>query len=72
SAPFPQAKFLPTGGINERNLHDYLELPAVIAAGGSWMVERSLVVEGAWHEITRRTAEAVSLAQRKTPAIDPR
>lgn len=62
SAPFPHLRFMPTGGVSAANLHDYLELPAVIAAGGSWMVERSLVVAGAWDEIERRTAEAVTLA----------
>jgi 2-dehydro-3-deoxyphosphogluconate aldolase/(4S)-4-hydroxy-2-oxoglutarate aldolase len=62
SAPFPQLRFLPTGGVNAGNLHDYLDLPAVIAAGGSWMVERSLVTAGEWDEITGRTAEAVALA----------
>ncbi len=62
SAPFPQLRFMPTGGVNAKNLHEYLDIPAVIAAGGSWMVERSLVTAGEWDEITRRTAEAVALA----------
>ena len=62
SAPFPQLRFMPTGGVSAKNLHDYLNLPAVIAAGGSWMVDRSLVTAGDWDEITRRTAEAVALA----------
>ncbi|QAY70256.1 bifunctional 4-hydroxy-2-oxoglutarate aldolase/2-dehydro-3-deoxy-phosphogluconate aldolase [Xylanimonas protaetiae] len=62
SAPFPGLRFMPTGGVNAANLHDYLDLPAVIAAGGSWMVERPLVTAGDWAEITRRTAEAVALA----------
>ncbi len=64
SAPFPGLRFMPTGGVNAGNLHDYLGLPAVIAAGGSWMVERTLVTSGDWAEITRRTAEAVALAAR--------
>lgn len=62
SAPFGQVRFMPTGGVNAKNLHEYLEIPAVIAAGGSWMVERSLVTAGQWDEITRRSAEAVALA----------
>ncbi|WP_425954838.1 bifunctional 4-hydroxy-2-oxoglutarate aldolase/2-dehydro-3-deoxy-phosphogluconate aldolase [Xylanimonas sp. McL0601] len=66
SAPFPQVRFMPTGGVNAVNLHDYLDLPSVIAAGGSWMVERPLVTAGDWAEITRRTVEAVALAAPRT------
>ncbi|WP_265520826.1 bifunctional 4-hydroxy-2-oxoglutarate aldolase/2-dehydro-3-deoxy-phosphogluconate aldolase [Oerskovia flava] len=62
SAPFPGVRFVPTGGVGAANLLDYLALPAVHAAGGSWMVERSLVAAGDWAEITRRTREAVALA----------
>jgi 2-dehydro-3-deoxyphosphogluconate aldolase / (4S)-4-hydroxy-2-oxoglutarate aldolase len=62
SAPFPQMKFIPTGGVNATNLRDYLDLPATLAVGGSWMVDRALVAENAWDEIRRRTAEAVALA----------
>ena len=62
AAPFPNLRFMPTGGVSANNLHDYLGLSAVIAVGGSWMVERSLVTAGNWDEITRRTVEAVALA----------
>ncbi|MCL1868915.1 MAG: bifunctional 4-hydroxy-2-oxoglutarate aldolase/2-dehydro-3-deoxy-phosphogluconate aldolase [Promicromonosporaceae bacterium] len=70
SAPFPHVRFMPTGGVNAANLHDYLDLPSVIAAGGSWMVERPLVTSGDWAEITRRTAEAVALAAPKAASTD--
>ena len=33
---FPQVKFCPTGGITRRTANAYLELPNVIAVGGSW------------------------------------
>ena len=36
-AAFPQVEFLPTGGINESNLKEYLHCPNVFACGGSWM-----------------------------------
>ncbi|MBD8078183.1 bifunctional 4-hydroxy-2-oxoglutarate aldolase/2-dehydro-3-deoxy-phosphogluconate aldolase [Cellulosimicrobium arenosum] len=62
SAPFPGLRFVPTGGVSAANLLDYLALPAVLAAGGSWMVDRALVRAGDWAEITRRTREAVELA----------
>ena len=62
AAPFPSLKFMPTGGVTAANLRSYLDLPAVIAVGGSWMVERSLVTAGDFDEVTRRTADAVALA----------
>ncbi|MCP2263548.1 bifunctional 4-hydroxy-2-oxoglutarate aldolase/2-dehydro-3-deoxy-phosphogluconate aldolase [Promicromonospora thailandica] len=63
SAPFPGVRFVPTGGVSGANLGDYLGLQPVLAVGGSWMVERSLVTAGDWAEITRRTSEAVALAR---------
>ena len=62
SAPFPGLRFVPTGGVSAANLLDYLALPSVLAAGGSWMVDAALVRAGDTAEITRRTREAVALA----------
>jgi 2-dehydro-3-deoxyphosphogluconate aldolase/(4S)-4-hydroxy-2-oxoglutarate aldolase len=62
SAPFPGLRFVPTGGVSAANLLDYLALPSVLAAGGSWMVDAALVRAGDTAEITRRTREAVDLA----------
>lgn len=39
ASAFPGAKFMPTGGINADNITDYLRLPFVAAAGGSWMMK---------------------------------
>ena len=61
SGPFPQIKFVPTGGINATNLASYLALPKVVACGGSWMVEKALIAAGNFAEITRRSAEAIAL-----------
>jgi 2-dehydro-3-deoxyphosphogluconate aldolase/(4S)-4-hydroxy-2-oxoglutarate aldolase len=66
AAPFPQLRFVPTGGVNADNLGDYLGLKPVLAVGGSWMVEKSLVMAGDWDEITRRTRDAVALTQKET------
>ena len=41
SAPFPNVKFIPTGGINEGNYQDYLEQKNVLAVGGSWPIEEA-------------------------------
>jgi 2-dehydro-3-deoxyphosphogluconate aldolase/(4S)-4-hydroxy-2-oxoglutarate aldolase len=55
-------KFTPTGGITADNLASYLKLPVVAAIGGSWMVDKALVKDGKWSEITRLTREALELA----------
>lgn len=55
-------KFIPTGGVTSGNLADYLKVPVVAAIGGSWMVDKQLVNEGKWEEITRLTREALAAA----------
>ncbi|MCR2791523.1 bifunctional 4-hydroxy-2-oxoglutarate aldolase/2-dehydro-3-deoxy-phosphogluconate aldolase [Microbacterium sp. zg.Y625] len=67
TAPFGEVTFVPTGGISPANLEDYLDIPAVAAVGGSWMLPATAVRTGDWNEVTRLTAEAVTLA-RRTPA----
>lgn len=62
AAPFPDVRFIPTGGITAAHLATYLAHPAVLAVGGSWMVAPKLIAAGAWDEISRLTAEAVTLA----------
>ncbi|MBS3942877.1 MAG: bifunctional 4-hydroxy-2-oxoglutarate aldolase/2-dehydro-3-deoxy-phosphogluconate aldolase [Dethiobacter sp.] len=59
SAPYKMIKFVPTGGIDQKNLMDYLSLGSVLACGGSWMVKDDLILSGNFREITRLTAEAV-------------
>jgi 2-dehydro-3-deoxyphosphogluconate aldolase/(4S)-4-hydroxy-2-oxoglutarate aldolase len=52
-------RFIPTGGINGENLHQYLDLQGVIAVGGSWLVKRDLIKKKNWDEITTLTREAL-------------
>jgi 2-dehydro-3-deoxyphosphogluconate aldolase/(4S)-4-hydroxy-2-oxoglutarate aldolase len=59
SAPFPQIKFMPTGGINKDNIRDYLSFPKIIACGGSWMVKDELIKKGDFDTITKLAAEAL-------------
>lgn len=59
SAPYGQVKFMPTGGINSGNICSYLAFSKIVACGGSWMVDKKLVSEGRFDEITRLTKEAV-------------
>ncbi len=55
-------RFIPTGGVSLGNLAAYLKLPVVAAIGGSWMVDKQLVNDGKWAEITRITREALEAA----------
>ncbi len=60
AAPYPQIKFMPTGGISAKNLNDYLSFDKIIACGGSWMVDTSLINKGEFDKITELTKEAVT------------
>jgi 2-dehydro-3-deoxyphosphogluconate aldolase/(4S)-4-hydroxy-2-oxoglutarate aldolase len=63
AGPFGGVKFIPTGGISSQNLADYLSLPLVHAAGGSWMVKKQLITAGEFERITELTREAVAVVQ---------
>jgi 2-dehydro-3-deoxyphosphogluconate aldolase/(4S)-4-hydroxy-2-oxoglutarate aldolase len=43
AAPFPSARFMPTGGISLASLADYLVVPAVAAVGGTWIASRDAI-----------------------------
>ncbi len=62
SAPYPNVRFIPTGGINESNLLSYLASPRVLACGGSWMVPSQLIGDGQFDEVTALVRNAVALA----------
>ncbi|MEI6211940.1 MAG: bifunctional 4-hydroxy-2-oxoglutarate aldolase/2-dehydro-3-deoxy-phosphogluconate aldolase [bacterium] len=55
-------RFVPTGGIDSKNLREYLGLPIVAAVGGSWMVEKSLIAARNWKQIELLTREALAAA----------
>ena len=61
AGPFPQARFIPTGGISPANAADYLALPNVIAVGGSWMVPEDAIAAGDWSRIARLAASCKAL-----------
>jgi len=54
-------KFTPTGGINIKNMQDYLKLPVVAAIGGSWMVDKQVIAAGNWNKITEITQYSMEL-----------
>ena len=51
AAAFPEMSFLPTGGVNEENMLEYLSFGKVVAVGGSWMMKG---------DIRAKTASAVA------------
>ena len=59
AAPYTNMKFMPTGGINAKNINSYLAFPKILACGGSWMVKGDLVAAGEFDKITELTKEAV-------------
>ncbi len=60
--PFPDVRFVPTGGISAANAASYLALPSVAAVGGSWMVTPELIAAGDFAGITHLVREAASIA----------
>lgn len=57
SAAFPGVTFLPTGGISDKNLAEYLAWEKIFAVGGSWMMK------GSPEEITEKCRQAVEIAK---------
>ncbi len=60
AAPYVNMKFMPTGGINAKNLTSYLDFPKIIACGGSWMVSDAMIQAGEFDKIKEITREAVT------------
>lgn len=59
AAPYHKMKFMPTGGITEKNLLSYLDFPKIIACGGSWMVSEALIENKEFDKIKEITKDAV-------------
>ena len=55
AAAFPQVRFMPTGGISESNIKEYLSFGKIIACGGSWMMK------GCIADIEASTKDAMKL-----------
>lgn len=61
AAPYGDVTFMPTGGVNEKNLLDYLSFKKIICCGGSWMVPGDAIKDKDWDRIRALTASAVQL-----------
>jgi len=60
---FRDIRFMPTGGVSTANLAEYLELPSVIACGGSWLTPAKAIEAKDFGAITRLAAEASALVK---------
>ena len=65
--PFPEVRFIPTGGIDAANAAEYLAVPSVVAVGGSWMVASALLRGRDFAGIAKLAAEAVQIAAQARP-----
>ena len=63
AAPYNMLKFMPTGGINTKNLKDYLACDKILCCGGSWMVKGDMIKAGEFEKIKKLTQEAKELAE---------
>lgn len=61
AAPYTGIKFMPTGGINAKNLEEYLSCDKILCCGGSWMVKGDMVKAGEFDKIREMTKEARQL-----------
>ena len=63
AAAYVDLKFMPTGGINAKNVRDYLGYNKIIACGGSWMVKKDLISAGEWDKIGALVKEAAAIVK---------
>lgn len=67
SSVFRKMSFMPTGGVSASNLKSYLEVPSVVACGGSWLTPHTEIEAGNFGAITALAAEAMTLASNVRP-----
>lgn len=61
AGPYPDVRFVPTGGINIDSLKNYLDLSNVIACGGSWIVNKDLLSSRKYEDIKNLIKNALKL-----------
>lgn len=63
AAPFAMFKIMPTGGVNMKNLGEYLSCPVIAACGGTYMCPDKLINAGKWDEITQLCVESRKIVE---------
>lgn len=64
-APFwhLRPRFIPTGGVTEATMGEWLRMPSVLAVGGTWIARTDDIRDGRWADITRKARAAVAAAK---------
>ena len=58
-AALKSARWMCTGGVNAKNVNDYLGYDQIFAVGGTWMCKSDVIKAGDWAKITAQSKEAV-------------
>lgn len=64
AAPFCDVSFIPTGGVDQSNLADYLSQPYIFAVGGSWVCTRDDISQHRFLKITELSLQAAELIEK--------
>lgn len=64
SSVFRDMRFMPTGGVSAANLAEFLEIPSVLACGGSWLTPADAIRDGDFTAVTALASEAISIAKK--------
>ena len=62
SGPFGGIKFIPTGGVSDKNLAEYISAPFIHAVGGSWLCAKADISVHRFDRITALCREARRIA----------
>ncbi len=54
--------FIPLGGLNSKNMVDYLKSPLISAIGGSWIAKKDVINAEDWDTIEANAREARTIA----------
>lgn len=63
SSVFRDVEFMPTGGVSPANLKEHLDIPSVLACGGSWLTPKDAIEAGNFKAITKLAQDAIVIAQ---------
>lgn len=58
AGPFGNVSFIPTGGVNTKNIGEYIAAPFVHAVGGSWVCPKAEIAAGNFEAITQLCQQA--------------
>ena len=65
AAPFAHLgiRFIPTGGVTEQTIGEWLAIRSVVAVGGTWIAKTEDIREGRFKDIAKNAAAAVKVAR---------